>query len=180
MTKAVNTENHFVPVHEAHAIEQVVLSVSFAFNHPPPQDYLVQIINETNQFKKDMPGGGSISPVAMGFMGFGLSVPFLPQHQAVAGVALSRSAPDGSIESELRVEHTSVTFRTTRYTRWETIWRQVQIYFDALVGKYMQVGAQISNISQNYVDKFLWQGDTAIYEPAKLLRTEGEFVAPTF
>jgi uncharacterized protein (TIGR04255 family) len=169
------TQGHFRPVHAAHSIEQVVFSVHFDRQLPP--ENFAAVVNAAEQFRGEMPGGGAIQGVSFAFGGAGMPPPFFQHPMPISGVMLTRSAPDGSIESELRVEQTSLSFRTTRYSRWATIWNTAQRYFGAILGSYIDAGAQLNSISLNFVDKYVWHGEANTCDAEKLLRRDSGYIA---
>lgn len=173
MPNSALTQGHFRPVHAAHSIEQVVFSLHF--DRPITPEIVATVVAAAEQFREEMPGGGPMHSVSFAFGGAGLPPPFF--QQPISGVMLTRSAPDGSIESELRVEQTSVSFRTARYSRWATIWNTAQRYFGAVLGLYIDAGAQLNSISMNFVDKFVWHGEANACDSGQLLRRESNYVA---
>lgn len=169
----------FKPVHAAHSIEQAALVVNF----DRPLDYaqLVAVNEITSQFRDELPGGGPIQG-GLTFMIGGpavMQMPFSPQQPApVTGVLLHRNAPDGSIESELRVEQTSMSFRTNVYSRWSAVWELAQKYFSSVMGTYLDSGANLVNVSLNFVDKFVWDGEMNACDPSLLMKSDSKYVAP--
>lgn len=173
MTNAVNQTANFEPIHAAHAIEQVAFVVQF--DRPFDDAVFSEIRKITKQFEAELPGKMEIQ--SMSFAISGQPVLQSPQH-APTGLILRRMAPDGSVEAELRIERTSLTFLTTRYTRWDAIWSQATIYFNVLLPLYItQGGARLLAVSLNYIDKFAWAGDLANCTPNSLLRQESKYIS---
>ncbi len=176
MSYTPNAKGHFDPVHAAHAIEQAVFVLHF--DRPLEQSKLNVVIGKVNEFKSDFPGSGLIQG---GFsVAFGspvMPMPSISQPMPLAGVVMHRSAPDGSIENELRVEHASVTFRTTRYTRWAAMWELAKKYCDAVIQTYLDNGSKISSISINFVDKFVWTGGIQDFDLSLLLSRDSKYIA---
>jgi uncharacterized protein (TIGR04255 family) len=168
-------QGHFRPVHAAHSIEQVVFSVHF--DRPLPPENFAAVVHAAEQFKGEMPGGGPIQGVSFAIGGAGMPPPFFQQSIPISGMMLTRSAPDGSIESELRIEQTSLSFRTTRYSRWATIWNTAQRYFSALLEAYISAGSQLTSVGQNFVDKYVWHGEANACDAEKLLRRDSAYIA---
>lgn len=173
MSTISTTKGHFEPVHSAHSIEQAVLVLHF--DRPLEQARLSAAMGAANQFKSELPGS---TPVIGG--GFSVAIggsPSMPMQMPATGVMLHRSAPDGTIESELRVEQASITFRTTRYSRWSAIWDQAKRYFSAVIGAYLENGSALVSISINFVDKFVWNGDQKDFDSSLLLSKDSEYIA---
>jgi uncharacterized protein (TIGR04255 family) len=168
MSTILINKGHFEPIHSAHSIEQAVLVLHF--DRPLEPAYLATVIEIANRFKPELPGSGQIQGgFSVAFGGPAMPMPILPQAMPMTGIVLYRSAPDGSIESELRVEQASITFRTTRYTRWSAIWEQASKYYSAVIGTYFENGLALVNTSINFVDKFFWNGEIQDFDPSLLL-----------
>lgn len=173
MTNTVNQTADFEPIHSAHAIEQVAFVVQF---DRPFSDAVFSDIREiTKQFEAELPGKVEIQSMSFAI---GAQPILQSQQHAPTGLILRRMAPDGSVEIELRIERTSLTFLTTRYTRWDAIWAQATIYFNILLPLYLtQGGARLLAVSLNYIDKFAWTGDLANCTPNSLLRQESKYIS---
>ncbi len=168
-----NQNGRFEPVHEAHAIEQVIFVLQI--DRPLDNVNFAEVCKIADQFKSELPGYAEIQGLALLIGARGPSGP-LPTGPMV-GRVFSRTGLDGTVEYELRVERDSVTFRTSLYTRWDAIWTQARRYFDTLVPKYV-AHANISGISLNFVDKFLWVGPASECRPNLLLRPESNYLCP--
>lgn len=175
MSNTMVGKGKFEPVHAAHSIEQVVLVLHF--DRPLEQSLLSTAIAAVDQFKEELPGSTLLfgSGFSVAFSG-APSMPMQMQMPAT-GVALHRSAPDGTIENELRVESASITFRTTRYSRWAAVWSQARRYYSAVIGAYLENGSSLANVSINFVDKFVWNGDQKDFDSGLLLSIDSEYVA---
>lgn len=173
MSNISSNKGYFEPVHSAHSIEQAVLVLHF--DRPLDQTHLLAAIESANQFHPELPGSTPV--VGGGFsVAFGAR-PSMPMQMSTTGVVLHRSAPDGSIEHELRVEQTSVTFRTARYSRWSAIWDQAKRYYSAVIGHYMDNESNLVSVSVNFVDKFIWNGDPKEFDSSLLLNKNSEYIA---
>lgn len=171
MTNVANQIANFEPIHAAHAIEQVALIVQF--DRPFDDATFLSIREVSKQFETELPGKTEIQTMSFAF---GMpSAQQLPQQNTPTGLVLRRTAPDGSVDTELRIERTSLTFLTTRYTRWDALKAQSNIYFDVLLPIYL-THARLSAVSMNYIDKFAWNGDLAYFSPNSLLRSESKYL----
>src|SRR5713226_6055866 len=117
-----NQNGRFEPIHEAHAIEQVVFVLQIDRSLDDVNFAAVRKVAE--QFKAELPGYAEIQSFAMAIGAPGPVAP-IPTSPTVGSV-FSRTRPDGTVESELRVERASVTFRTSLYTRWDAVWTQAR------------------------------------------------------
>lgn len=164
----------FTPVHDAHAIEQVVFAVQFS--RPVDNSLGERIRTQSEKFRNDLPGGSDIPGFPVGFPG----IPF-PQGMTsgapVTGKILNRSRPDAIIECELRVEQASILFRTLNYTRWNSVWAQTKTYLDELIPLYLS-GTELAAITLHFVDKFDFIGEPSECKPRLLLREGSKYVCP--
>lgn len=168
-----NNLGHFEPIHEAHAIEQVLFALQF--ERPLRDSGLEKARGFAEEFKEELPGRAEIQGVtfAIGAGGPVGSIPALPS----SGVIRSRTAPDGTIENELRVEPASLTFRTTIYSRWKDVWSRSRKYFGAIAPAYISE-SRLTGISVNFVDKFIWTGSPEECKPSEMLRPGSDYLSP--
>lgn len=167
MSDTSSQKGQFEPIHAAHAIEQVVFALQF--DRPIEDAMFAEVRKAAEQFKSELPGQIEIQGFALMLTTAG-PVPN-------AGFLFRRVAPDGTVENELRVDNSSVTFRTMLYTRWDAVWSQASKFFKALVPIYA-TQVRISGISINYVDKFAWSGNLTACKPSLLLRAESKYLCP--
>lgn len=168
-----NQKRRFEPIHDAHAIEQVAFVLQI--DRPLEEVRFAEVRSVAEQYKPDLPGRAEIQGfrVAIGAPGPVGPIPPGPS----MGNVFSRTRADGTIESELRIDRMSATFRTLIYTRWDLVWAQARKYFDAIIPKYV-APARISGISLNFVDKFVWAGAPSECRPSLLLRPGSRYLCP--
>lgn len=173
MSEVLKKSGHFEPVHAAHAIEQVVFVLQIDI--PLDDEQLGKARKAAMQFKTeaDLPGQADLQ-------GFSFSIgpagtPPIPS--ILAGLVLHRTGPTGTPEKELRIERTSLTFRSTLYTRWDAAWSQARCYFGALLPIYVEK-ARVSGISLNYQDKFIWNGNPTECSADQLFRLDTIYLSP--
>jgi hypothetical protein len=168
---------HFEPIHDAHAIEQVAFT--FQANRMLDNAKFMEVREAADKFHEEMPGRAELRTVALALAGGGApGIGVVPSGLGSGdGLRLRRMKPDGAVESELQVERASVTFRTSLYTRWDSVWGLARKYFDAVVPMYI-AQAQIAGITLTFVDKFAWTGPPTECKPSLLLRTASRYVCP--
>lgn len=180
MPNVLKQKGQFEPVHAAHAIEQVVLVLQF--DQPLGDAVFAQACEAAEQFNQELPARGSIRGVSFTFSPGApnpgeLNSGELNQPVLNNGIVLSRIAPDGTVSHELRVERATLVFKTTLYSRWDTVWLQANRYFNELVPIYAgQAG--LAGVSINCVDKFVWTGNLAECNPSLLLRANSKYLCP--
>ena len=174
MTENATQPGRFEPLHDAHAIEQVLIVLQMA--GPVGAEVFANVRKVSEQFKAELPGGGEIQKLTVAF---GQDPSFMgqPTQSEVHGFVMSKTAPNGVVETELRLEQSSITFRTTVYTRWNTVWALAQRYLDAFAEVYA-INSSIAAISLNFTDKFVWVGDIDSCSPKLLLKPTSKYVAP--
>lgn len=165
-----NQNGHFEPIHEAHAIEQVLFALQI--DRPLDDAAFSEVRKVAEQFQSELPGHAEIQGITLA-----IGAPGPTPQDALAGSVFRKVRPDGTIESELRVDRLSVTFRTTLYTRWDAVWIRARKYFDAVIPKYVSQ-ASISGIGLNFVDKFAWSGKPTECRPDSLLRKGSKYICP--
>jgi hypothetical protein len=165
----------FEPVHDAHAIEQVVLSLQF--DRPLDDSAIERVQAASAPFAEALPGRSEVRSFGVAFGLQGLSPMVQNPTSSPDGFVRTRTAPNGAVEKELRVDRNGTLFRTTVYTRWANVWDEARRYFSVILGA-VDDGAALNSYSLQYVDKFIWEGDIANCRPERLLRPNSAFVCP--
>ncbi len=168
----------WVPLHKGHAIEQFVFTLQFAGAIAQP---LIRTLRE--QLKNDDAFPGKSDLRAVGFQigagagGLGLASGVLPASGApvLAGLQYQKARPDGIVETELRLETSSMVFRTITYTHWGEIWAAVKKYIDISLPIYVK-SAKLAVIGLSYVDKFVWQGALESSNPFPILQPGSKYL----
>lgn len=164
----------FEPVHEAHAIEQLIAVVHL---DRPLSDEAVREANLVMaKFEATLPAraeirgmGFQVGPLGvMPLAGAGIDTP--------NGIVRTVSDPRGIILKELRLERQQILFRTTSYTRWDRVWEEAREYFSQLLLIFGD--AQVSAYSLVYTDKFIWRGDKNNCSAKLLLRPQSSYITP--
>ena len=176
MTNGDHKKRGFEPLHDAHAIEQVVFAVQFLgpldeSTFKEASDILDPITGDLP--KKSVAGIPNLVAFTIGDQAAPLSM--LPP--AALGRVYQSFQPDGTIGTEVRLDRGSMVFRTTLYTRWAATWSRAQKYFGAVIPKCVPK-TRIAGVSLNYVDKFIWTGDPAECRPANLLEPKSKYLCP--
>jgi uncharacterized protein (TIGR04255 family) len=171
MTDGSGMPGRFEPVHDAHAIEQVVIGLTFGV--PIAESTMrnaVKVISDN--FKDSFPGSSDIRTVTFAI---GQNSPPV---QSPFGRVFQKHRPDGSIERALRLEPAALHFQTSQYTRWPKLWDEVWEYFKSLLPIYLPEGKFVSSFKLNFVDMFYWVGEESLSRANFLLRPGSRFVCP--
>jgi hypothetical protein len=157
----------FEPMHSAHAIEQLAITVQVA-----------RPIGRQNIAEADKALSISALPKRTELrvmVAFGPIPAQQPQGGAL-GYLFQRFQSDGSVEAEVRIEQHSFVFRTFHYTRWATIWREAKSYFEKFLPIYLG-SIPPSAIGLTFVDKFVWHGQPDEARAKALLRVDSPYLA---
>lgn len=167
----------FEPIHERHAIQEVVFVLNMG--RPFTPDEIGRVVARHDLWKADLPklsrpgvfqinlGAGAIaggSDMAL--------LPFLPFAPAIFE-AIKR---DGSVDWRLRIDADWIGVNCLTYTRWNEIWPRAR----ALLSQASQLawgdGNALSGVALQYIDAFKWEGDANAYSVDELLRRDTRYV----
>lgn len=170
MLDALSRKGQFEPIHAAHAIDQVVFNL--LFDKPLDDTGFSEVREVAKQFMSELPGRIETRGLTV-MIDFQVGTPQVSE----GGFGLRKVRPDGVVENELLIDRTSITFRTTLYSRWDAVWSQASKYFKVFISIYA-AQARISALTLHYVDKFKWVGTLSECRPAYLLRAESMYLCP--
>jgi uncharacterized protein (TIGR04255 family) len=164
--------NIFEPIHKAHAIEQVQIAINFA----QPLNLLAfeKIKSAMKSFESELPGYAELQGFSIAFGQIPAGA--MAERHPPIGFVRSRSAPNGIVEVEMRVEPTSIVFRTSLYSRWQDVWQQYAMYLRVIIAIYAEERLPLVQVSLSYIDKFIWIGEPSTCKPSKLLRASSPYV----
>lgn len=164
----------FVPVHDAHAIEQLTATVQFAT--PISNEALLLAANAMTDFKDALPATSEIRGVEFQVGPFGMA--------PVA--ALPGATPDGYVRrkvderaavlKELRLDRQTLAFQTQVYTRWDPAWEETQRYFSRLLPLLGSV--RVASFGLLYIDKFIWTGSPEQCTATSLFKPGSPYLTP--
>jgi uncharacterized protein (TIGR04255 family) len=175
---AVTPEEHqevgyFEPLHEKHAIEQVIVQVNFDRPLPenefsPPQKW--QRLNA--ELNGRLPA--FLSEPGLQFThGSPVPKPGFSAHQ------LAYVGPDGIPLRLLRLERGLISYAATDYTRWEIIKKDAwDVIRAALEGHYLPNDLMVISTTLHYFNRFRWVGKNEEMVPSQLLRRDSPWIAP--
>jgi uncharacterized protein (TIGR04255 family) len=182
MTNGDHKQHGFEPLHDAHAIEQVVFAIQF--QNTIDDAVFKEICDDLDLVTGDLPKKVPLdSPNLMGPNLLGQNFTFTigsapsPIPSVHFGMIHQIVQPDGTVGIEFRVDRISIVFRTTRYTRWAETWSRARKYYDVVLPKYV-AKSRVAGISLNYVDKFVWNGAPADCRPSLLLAANSKYLCP--
>jgi uncharacterized protein (TIGR04255 family) len=171
----------FEPLHDAHAIEQVAMALQFAGQVDDAA--FSEILIVADAFKEELPRPTDFAGIQIMFPGQQvalqppMSFNFANAQSVPMGRSFAKFRANGSLESELRLDRSTVTYRTSAYTTWREVWRTAKAYFDKVIPTYAKA-AQPASISLNYLDKFRWKGSPQNVRVGELLRVGSPYVTP--
>lgn len=172
MTESGSDGPRFEPLHQGHAIEQVVFAIQF--DAALGDELILQLENAGSDFGQEFPRRAVMQGMEMAF---GPATGVTPTARALNGMVWQRFREDGNAEAEFRCERTQATFRTLSYTRWEQVWQRARRLLAAVLPVYTR-SARPNAVSLSYVDKFIWKGPLDAFDRDALIRRDSPYVAP--
>lgn len=167
-------QDRFKPMHEAHSIEQVVMTVRF---DRPLSDEAIRSADEAmSLFQDALPRRDSIQGMAFQVSPQGMMPMVPPISDVPNGIARTRTDHGGALIKDLRIDRQSINFRTFEYTRWENVWAEARKYFSSLLPRLGETN--IAAYALSYVDKFVWTGSCQTCRPTSLLKKDSLYVSP--
>lgn len=171
MAANLESPGRFEPLHQAHAIEQVVCVASFS--QEIGEEAMAEIRKVGKQLEDELPGAHELQSLSVAMGNVPWANPRVPPH---AGFVFQRSHPDGSTESEVRCDRNSLSFRSSHYTRWAEIWGRALKYFREFAPIYGK--SDVSAVSLTFVDKFVWSESPTTCRAGQLLRLGSRYLPP--
>lgn len=172
-TDAVNVG--FVPVHEAHAIEQLQATIVFA--RPLSDSEMRHVMESMTQFEDSLPGFSQIMGMGFAIGPQGVNPIISNAAETPAGVMRTFTNPKGLVIKELKLDRQTLTYRTLEYTRWATVWSEAQNYFSGILPE-LPSDVNLSGYVLSYSDKFIWRGDVTDIRVDCLLRKGSPYISP--
>jgi len=159
------TVNRFEPVHQAHAIAEMVMFFEFL---PGFGTHIERLIPLRSELESDFPSSDLLEVVE-----FHLSDQHSSTPKAKAGgIELRRFKTDGSFEWLIRITLQSISIHCLDYTRWNYIWAKVNSYADKIFAKLAGVDVGISGIGLKYIDQFVFHGALDDYNAELLFKRD--------
>jgi uncharacterized protein (TIGR04255 family) len=174
MNSTSSTVGNFEPIHDAHAVEQVQIAINFA--QPLGDGSFSQVRQAMEVFRTELPGGSELQSFAIAFGQAPALFAGSPGQMLSKGFVMQSMARNGAIEAEVRIEPSSIAFRTTLYSRWNAVWDQFARYLKSIIGTY--AGSPVMQVSLSFVDKFVWIGTPKSCKATLLLRPNSKYLCP--
>lgn len=168
----------FKPLHEAHAIETVVVSVQF--QQPLPDDVLRAAFQVADSFHERLNGKQEMRSMGVRIGPEGVTQ---MQSQSAAlpdGLVRFRANPSAVTVEELRVERQSLTYVTQIYGGWQHFWQGASSFINPVltsIASALGIGA-VTSYALTYIDRFVWEGDPSQCKAGLLLNEGTVFASP--
>ncbi|MBT0670785.1 TIGR04255 family protein [Novosphingobium profundi] len=164
----------FKPIGERHAIQEVVFIVGFAHNFTP--DVLERVVAHHSLWKSDLPKLERMNVIQIAF---GDAPP--DQAPPPAGPVVFKSFKrDGSLDWQLQVRDNWLAVNCLSYSRWDAVSRQAKSLLEKVLGLVIDESNLLSQISLQYIDTFVWDGDVQEYDIDLLVNRGSGFYADGF
>lgn len=112
--------SQYTPINGSHAIEQAVVGIRL---WRPVGDAefaaAIELAAKLAAVGDRLPGRLQVDPMSLVFGRQAITTGYVKSLESQPGVLFHRVSRDGSMEEELTVERTAVTFRTRQYRRWD-------------------------------------------------------------
>lgn len=99
--------------------------------------------------------------------------------QQLGGYAFARKNTAGQLVREFAFRGNSISVVVHDYTRWASIWPEVESLFGLCSPMIAGSGKAIKSIALQYIDKFTWRQQDAPFPTKKVLRTGSPQILPT-
>ncbi len=166
----------FRPVHEANAIETVVVTIQFKNVLDDLQ--LVEAFQVVDSFEERLKGKNEMRGmgIQVGPQGVTQLNPFantLPD-----GISRFRTDARGVQVEELRVDRQSIAYVTQNYVSWDIFWENASSLIFKLIDSIVRTSSadNIAAYSLTYVDRFIWEGSLDKFNAKFLLQENSPYV----
>jgi uncharacterized protein (TIGR04255 family) len=166
----------FKPIHDAHAIEQLIATIQFS------KELSADQFRAANRVMADFE---NTLPVRNEIRGFGIGFSINPGgiapipttgNDIPSGIVRGKMDERGVQIKEVRLDRQQIMFRTQAYTRWNAVWGEAQEYFSKILGSLDDY--EVVSYGLAYVDKFIWSGPSADCRGSYLLRQGSAYITP--
>lgn len=168
----------FKPLHEAHAIETVVVSVQF--QQPLPDEVLRAAFQVADSFHERLSGKQEMRSMGVRIGPEGVSQMQSPSAALPDGLVRFRANPSAVTVEELRVERQSLTYVTQIYGGWQHFWQGASSLINPVltsIASELGIGT-VTSYALTYIDRFVWEGEPSQCKAGLLLNESTAFVSP--
>ncbi|MCJ2059824.1 TIGR04255 family protein [Methylobacterium sp. J-048] len=171
------TVSRFRPVHDAHAIVEETIFLEFT---PPLQQAMPALLTLKEELKDEFTAIETLNVMQVQVTQQQGGAPQIGPQQISegAGLRMIRSHADGTIETVINIQTTSVTITCNKYTRWDEIWPHQKSYISRILAKIHGTNSFLTGIGMRWVDQFVYDGDEPAYAAAELLRSGSAHLNP--
>lgn len=166
----------FKPIGERHAIEEVVFMVGFSRSFGA--DEIARVVEHHHLWKADLPKlfRPPMLHVSFAEMEDQATAPPPPIVPAI----FQSFKRDGSIDWQLKIENSFIAVNCLSYSRWDAVSRQAKILLEKVLGLILDENNRLQNVTLQYIDTFVWDGDISDYRVDGLLNRKSGFFPDSF
>jgi len=157
--------NQFNPIHNAHAIVEVIVFFGFPQGELGPH-IVDRFLELKTELSEDFPSNNLFQMFEVK-----ISEDYPSLHPKV-GFELRRLKIDDSIEWLIRITPDSISIHCLDYSRWNHVYPMVEKYSESIFEKLKGVGVSPSSIGLKYVDQFVFRGEPKDYDIANLFKRD--------
>jgi hypothetical protein len=173
---ATSPPGRFEPVHDAHAIEQLIVTIQW--DRPLSDAAISRMATVMAGFERELPGKAEVRGIGFAIGPAGISALSPTPTSGPDGIIRTLHDGKGSVVKELRVERQAISFRTMQYERWAKVWGEAKGYLAPLLSA-ADAGLVLAVYALTYTDKFDWRGHPEDCHPSKLFRSGSPHVTPS-
>ena len=165
----------FKPAGDRHAIQEVVFIVNFQRALTAVE--LDRFYNSHDAWRPELPK--SERPAVMQFF-VGPGAPNGPPPPVVAPAIFQSFRRDGGLDWQMQANQNWLAVNCLTYTRWDAISKQAMGLLEKGFLALGDDGLQISAVTLQYIDLFIWDGELDSYDISDLVVLGSQFVPSDF
>lgn len=158
----------FRPVNDRHAIQEVAFALTFSrrFSH----DEMEGFAKAHNRWQGELPKMDRDQVTVM------VARPAAQVEVPARGTSFERYKADGSPVWRMRASDNWLAVNCLAYTGWADVWSHARQLLHQGAEVISAEDNRIGALALQYIDVFVWEGDTTQYDLGELLRKDSEFI----
>jgi uncharacterized protein (TIGR04255 family) len=167
----------FRPIHDRHAIQEVVFVLTLGRGLEAGE--LGTVVKAHDRWRNDLPrltrfGAHQIQEITLTDDGPPQIKPV--EQPGVVGIAFDALKRDGSLDWRLRLQENWIGVNCLSYTRWSDVWPTARNFLAQVGEIIINPKLPIVGMALQYIDLFVWDGDTEQYRADGLFRKGSEYI----
>jgi uncharacterized protein (TIGR04255 family) len=164
----------FRPLHDRHAIQEVVFVLMFGREFAPAE--VEAVVKAHDRWREELPKVTRFTAQRIEIQDAGPPQIRPAEEAGVIGVAFDAVKRDGSLDWRLRLQQNWIGVNCLSYTRWNQVWPTARGFLDQVGGILINPKLPVVGAALQYIDLFVWEGDIEQYRADELFRADSGFV----